>query len=185
MISTRLCSKVCAIMTMESCNRYCLNLSKINITLKYIYLRQSPPTLLTHFTYISTYPLTNLMAMTEKVVELNIYEINKTTKFYSYTALWCPPCRKIKPFIVEKMSEYKLIETKQMPLSEFKSVSQYIPFFSVYRSSIVKIDKPKPDQPKTIVQFNMTESIQSSNEHDMSVFLYKAGIGKIPLVEDF
>lgn len=120
----------------------------------------------------------------DKIVELNIYEINKTTKFYTYTASWCPPCRKIKPFMIEKMREYKLVETKELPLAEFKAISQFVPFFCVHRSTPSLI-KSTTERQKPTVQFKMCESIQSSNEHEMSVFLYNVGIGKIVLVDDF
>lgn len=106
----------------------------------------------------------------KNIIDITLYEVNQDTKLCAYTALWCGPCKRIKPKLIEIMSKhnYKVIEQRVMQKTDFKKdVNEFVPFFVV-----IKKDK-------------ITDSIQSSDEMLFTQFLNKNSITKLELDDNF
>ncbi len=102
-------------------------------------------------------------------VNVTIYEINKNTCFYTYTATWCGPCKRIKPKVIEIMSKlgHKVLNQEIIEKTFFKeNINEFVPFF------VVKSDEK-------------TDSIQTSDELLLKQFLSKNAISMLVLDDDF
>jgi thiol-disulfide isomerase/thioredoxin len=67
--------------------------------------------------------------MDNKLVRENIWRIGPNLYFYSYTAEWCNPCKRIKPHLLNSMKKYKNIESKDISLGDFKKINKFVPYF--------------------------------------------------------
>lgn len=107
----------------------------------------------------------------KNIINLSIYEIEKDSIYlHTYTALWCNPCKRIKPKLIEIMSKhnYKLIEEKTIDKPFFKqNINDYVPFFELVKNN-EKID-----------------SIQTSDELLFIQFLSKNKIATLVIDNDF
>lgn len=113
--------------------------------------------------------------MTDKMTDKNIinhseYCVNGGGVLHMYTALWCGPCKRIKPEVLKIISknEYKLIKDEEIQKSVFKeNVSQLIPFFRVFKNDVLK------------------DEIQTSDINVLEPFLIKNGVNiHVPLEFD-
>lgn len=134
----------------------------------------------------------------KNIINLSIYEIkneknseldfDEYTQLYAYTALWCGPCKRIKPKLIEVMSKhnYKLIKEKTIEKSIFKkNINEFVPFFVVMKSGNIEC----PDNLAGCEVFHWglkkVDSIQSSDEMLFTQFLSKNGVTKMILNDDF
>lgn len=103
-------------------------------------------------------------------VDVAIYRLSDTISFFSYTATWCNPCKKIKPFVVELMEDFELIENTKMKKEHFKKyVNKFIPFFVV-----IERDEPpknKEDYYTCEVGKCKIRTIQTSDNKEFAKFL--------------
>jgi thiol-disulfide isomerase/thioredoxin len=91
----------------------------------------------------------------------NSKDSKKSKLFVAYTGDWCSPCKKIKPYVLSKMENYKLLNETYIDKEKFKeNINNYVPFFMIFEND-KKID-----------------SLQSSNEEIFHSFLIKNGILK-------
>lgn len=121
----------------------------------------------------------------KNIVDVTVYEINKETKFYAYTALWCGPCRRIKPKLIETMSKhgYKTIEVSTMQKVDFKKdVNEFVPFFVVKKYVACCDDK---NREVYCEDFKKVDSIQTSDETLFRQFLSRNGIDSMVLDDNF
>jgi thiol-disulfide isomerase/thioredoxin len=105
----------------------------------------------------------------KNIINLTIYEKNGL-RLYAYTALWCGPCKKIKPKMIEIMSKHEYLVMNQESLEKQvfkKEINEFVPFF------IVKKGTEKVD------------SIQTSNEILFTQFLTKNNVTKMELDDNF
>ncbi len=101
-------------------------------------------------------------------IDVNVYEINENTYLCTYTALWCGPCKRIKPKLIEIMSGHVLQKQEVIEKSLFKeTINDCIPFFVILKNGS-KID-----------------SIQTSDENLLKSFLSNNGINVLVLNDDF
>ena len=63
----------------------------------------------------------------EKVINVTKWSITDDRYFVAYTATWCNPCKKIKPFVEICMSEHVLISMEDITVKP--SYVKFIPFF--------------------------------------------------------
>jgi thiol-disulfide isomerase/thioredoxin len=104
----------------------------------------------------------------KNIIGLTVYQKNDI-QLHAYTALWCGPCKRIKPKLIEIMSKhnYKVIEEKNIAKSDFKKdVNEFVPFFVVKNGE--KVD-----------------SIQTSDEMLFTQFLTKNSVTKLDLDDNF
>jgi len=105
----------------------------------------------------------------EPIVDVITFSINSEKTVISYTATWCPPCCKVKPFLLDYLNKYKITDINQITKSYYKEhVYQYVPFFEIYDVSGNKLD-----------------SIQTSSENVLREFFEKNGISITMLTDDF
>lgn len=109
--------------------------------------------------------------MDKNKIDVTVYEIDKNTLFFTYTALWCPPCQKIKPKLIEIMTKYnyKVLSQGIIEKTLFKEmIGEFVPFFIIKKKNR-----------------NYTDSIQTSDETLLKQFLSKNEIGTLVIDEDF
>lgn len=103
-------------------------------------------------------------------INVSVYKIDDGL-LYAYTALWCTPCKRIKPKLIEIMSKhcYPVIMEETIEKSIFKKeINDFVPFFVVKKDNVSEND-----------------SIQTSDEILFNQFLSKNGIKKMILDDDF
>jgi thiol-disulfide isomerase/thioredoxin len=70
-----------------------------------------------------------------KEIKRTEWLVSKHLKFVSYTALWCNPCEKIKPDVLEYMKSHDIIHEKMMLKDDFKkNVGPFIPLFQIFKT---------------------------------------------------
>lgn len=105
---------------------------------------------------------------TKTIINLTIYEIDDKTQFHTYTATWCGPCQRIKPKVIEIMSNFKKIEEKNVEKIEFKkTINDFIPFFLIIKDN------------------EKVEGIQTSDHTELTKFLSRNKIINLKLDDDF
>ena len=134
----------------------------------------------------------NIPVIDKNIIDVTVYEIKNQkeafnglpmcVQLHTYTALWCGPCKRIKPKLIEIMSKhgYKVIEQKTMQKADFKkSVNEFVPFFEVWKSGELSC----PDGMKGCEVFHWglkkVDSIQTSDETLFRQFLSKNGISSM------
>jgi hypothetical protein len=128
----------------------------------------------------------------KNIINLSVYQIKfssgdyaENVYLYAYTALWCGPCKRIKPTLIEimKKNNYKLIEEKEIEKSTFKKeVNDFIPFFVVMKDGEI----PCCDGCDVFVWGPVkVDSIQTSDETLLTKFLSKNKIGPMVLDDNF
>ena len=114
----------------------------------------------------------------KSIVNLTVYEVDKHTQLYSYTATLCAPCRRIKPVVAEIMSKHncKIIHQELIEKNDFKkTINEFVPFFVVMSQEFTLY----PEGLKKI------DSIQTSERIQLTNFLAKNKIGALVLDDDF
>ncbi len=59
--------------------------------------------------------------------------------FTAYSADWCKPCQRIKPFLYNYLKDYQY-EDSIMNKADFKNINKYIPFFTLNDEKIQTSD---------------------------------------------
>src|SRR6185369_6446050 len=127
----------------------------------------------------------------KNIINLSVYEIENKEgsnglplciQLYVYTALWCGPCKRIKPKVIETMSKhnYKLIEEKTIQKADFKkNVNEFVPFFVVMKTG--QTECPDGMEGCEVFHWDLekVDSIQTSDEMLFAQFLSKNQIRNI------
>ncbi len=120
----------------------------------------------------------------KNIIDVTIYKININTELRAYTAIWCGPCKRIKPIVRDFMNKnnYNIIDFYQIDKSIFKKdVNEFVPFFQLIKKVYVNVS---PGFGK-IVDGDIIDSIQTSEEMKFYSFLSKNKITTFVLDNDF
>jgi thiol-disulfide isomerase/thioredoxin len=140
--------------------------------------------------------MNNQSEIDKNIINLSVYEIKNEkdlnddpliVQLYAYTALWCGPCKRIKPKLIEIMSKhnYKLIREEIIEKSIFKrNINEFVPFFVVMKSG--QIECPDGMEGCEVFHWGIkkVDSIQTSDEMLFAQFLIRNindDIRKLPL----
>ncbi len=87
-------------------------------------------------------------------IKVRTYKINENENivFNAYSADWCGPCQRIKPYYYNYLKDYDYTETV-IEKSEFKKLNDKIPFFQIKMGELI------------------INSIQTSNHLELCKFL--------------
>ena len=105
----------------------------------------------------------------EPFIDVIKFNINSEKTVIAYTATWCKPCTRVKPFLLDYLNKYKIVSINQITKSYYKEhVYQFVPFFEVYD-----------------FKDNRLDSIQTSSEIVLKEFFEYNGIVITLLTDDF
>lgn len=111
-----------------------------------------------------------------RLITLNKWTIKEGLYLCSYTAEWCKPCKKIKPYILETMKNNEVI-TDIIDKNDSRR-PKLVPFFQIIS---------KNDNDNLVDSSDIIDSIQNSDHEIIENFLIKNGIieNKYEVNEDF
>jgi thiol-disulfide isomerase/thioredoxin len=70
--------------------------------------------------------------MEEKMINVTKWQVGDNT-LTSYTALWCGPCKRVKPDVLKYMESFEKKALHDIPKSEFKkNIGEFIPLFKIH-----------------------------------------------------
>lgn len=95
---------------------------------------------------------------TEKMININKWKLSDTFGYYlvTYTATWCKPCQRVKPYILNEVEDCEHLGSKSVSRLERPEHVKFIPWFDVVDAD----DK-------------IIESLQSSDPTRASLFVQK------------
>ena len=96
------------------------------------------------------------MSLTKKIINTCIWKLNDEYQVKAYTALWCAPCRKVKPDMINYMQDYQIREISFI-YSDDPDKPEFVPFFKIINTK----------QNETI------DSIQSSDINEIKDMISK------------
>lgn len=84
----------------------------------------------------------------KEIINVDTYNYKEYT-ITAYTALWCNPCKNIKPHLLEYVKNYVHISSEKITKDHFKNVlkHQYVPFFIISNNTKCS-DKQTSDKDK-------------------------------------
>lgn len=114
----------------------------------------------------------------KEIIQVNKYTSSEKT-IIAYTAEWCGPCNRIKPFVVSYLLEngYVLTASYEIKKTEFKeNVNDYIPFFKMIlkpKNIVIKdtdTDTDTESCEEKEKEIDSTKTIQTSKFEEFRTF---------------